>query len=82
MHAMVLNEIGTPLVWTELPDPVSGPGQFRVKVTACGVWPTDLYAIDFGLPHPQTSINPGREIVGRIDCTNLDRCPFSHDWTL
>ena len=67
MHAMVLNALHTPLVWTELPDREPGPGQIRVKVTACGVCRTDLHVVEGELPHPHVPIIPGHEIVGRID---------------
>ena len=67
MHAMVLNALHTPLVWTELPDRQPGPGQIRVKVAACGVCRTDLHVVDGDLPHPQVPIIPGHEIVGHID---------------
>jgi propanol-preferring alcohol dehydrogenase len=67
MHAMVLNKIGSPLDWTELPDRQPGPGEIRVKVGACGVCRTDLHVVDGELPHPQVPIIPGHEIVGRID---------------
>jgi propanol-preferring alcohol dehydrogenase len=64
---MVLNRIGAALEWTELPDRLPGPGQIRVRVTACGVCRTDLHVVDGELPNPQTPIIPGHEIVGRID---------------
>ncbi len=67
MHAMVLNAIGSPLLWTELPDRDPGPGQVRVKVQACGICRTDLHLIDGELPLPKVPIIPGHEIVGRID---------------
>lgn len=67
MHAMVLNRIGTPLEWTELPDRQPGPGEIRVEVGACGVCRTDLHVVDGELPHPHVPIIPGHEIVGRID---------------
>lgn len=67
MHAMVLNTIGAPLVWTELPDRAPGPGEVRVRVTACGVCRTDLHVVDGELPHVHVPIIPGHEIVGRID---------------
>jgi propanol-preferring alcohol dehydrogenase len=67
MHAMVLNEVGGPLVWTERPDPSPGPGQIRASVLACGVCRTDLHVVDGELPSPKTPIVPGHEIVGRID---------------
>jgi propanol-preferring alcohol dehydrogenase len=64
---MVLKQRGQPLEWTELPDRQPGPGEIRVRVGACGVCRTDLHVIDGELPHPQVSIIPGHEIVGRID---------------
>ncbi|MHB1207278.1 MAG: alcohol dehydrogenase catalytic domain-containing protein, partial [Rhodospirillaceae bacterium] len=67
MHAMMLRRIGAPLAWTELLDPVPGPGQIRVKVAACGVCRTDLHVVDGELPNPVLPIIPGHEIVGRID---------------
>jgi len=67
MHAMVLNKIGAPLEWTELPDRLPAPGEIRVKVGACGVCRTDLHVVDGELPSPMTPIIPGHEIVGRID---------------
>ena len=67
MQAMVLNRIGTPLEWTELPDRQPGLGQIRVRVAACGVCRTDLHVVDGELPDPLVPIIPGHEIVGRID---------------
>jgi alcohol dehydrogenase, propanol-preferring len=67
MHAMILNRIGAPLVWSERPDPLPGPGQIRLKISACGVCRTDLHVGDGELPNPRLPIIPGHEIVGRID---------------
>ena len=67
MHAMVLKTVGAPLEWTELPDRLPGPGQIRLKVSACGVCRTDLHVVDGELPNPRTPIIPGHEIVGRVD---------------
>jgi propanol-preferring alcohol dehydrogenase len=67
MHAMVLNKVGGPLAWTELPDRQPGPGEIRVQVGACGVCRTDLHVLDGELPHPLVPIIPGHEIVGRVD---------------
>ncbi len=72
MHAMVLNAVGSPLSWTELPDRQPGPGEVRVEVTACGVCRTDLHVVDGELPDPQVPIIPGHEIVGRIDAIGPD----------
>lgn len=67
MHAMILNKLKTPLVWTELADRLPAAGEIRVKVLACGVCRTDLHVVDAELPAPQVPIIPGHEIVGRID---------------
>jgi alcohol dehydrogenase, propanol-preferring len=67
MHAMVLTRVGAPLAWTERPDPQPGPGELRVRVTACGVCRTDLHVVDGELAEPRVPIVPGHEIVGRVD---------------
>lgn len=67
MFAMRLHQPKTPLQWEEVPDPVPGPGEIRVKVLACGVCRTDLHVVDGDLTHPKLPIIPGHEIVGRID---------------
>jgi propanol-preferring alcohol dehydrogenase len=67
MQAMVLNKLRTDLEWTELADRQPGPGEIRVKVSACGVCRTDLHVVDGELPDPNVPIIPGHEIVGRID---------------
>jgi NADPH:quinone reductase-like Zn-dependent oxidoreductase len=56
MHAMVLQQIGQPLQWCELPDPQPGPGQIRIQVAACGVCRTDLHVVDGQLANPQVPI--------------------------
>jgi propanol-preferring alcohol dehydrogenase len=72
MYAMVLNKIGAALEWTELADPQPGPGEIRVRVSACGVCRTDLHVMDGELPNPKIPIIPGHEIVGRIDLLGAD----------
>ena len=67
MQAMVLKKPGHPLEWTDLPDPLPGPGEIRVKVAACGVCRTDLHVVDGELPDRQLPIIPGHEIVGQIE---------------
>lgn len=67
MQAMVLSATGRPLEWTARPGPVPGPGEIRVRVTACGVCRTDLHVVDGELPDPHLPIIPGHEIVGRVD---------------
>jgi alcohol dehydrogenase, propanol-preferring len=72
MHGMVLHETGAPLVFEELPDPVPGPGEIRVRVDACGVCRTDLHVVDGDLPDPKFPLIPGHEIAGRIDALGPD----------
>src|SRR5262249_9452869 len=67
MLGMVLHNIGKPLVFEELPDPIPGPGEIRIRVEACGVCRTDLHLVDGELPNPKLPVIPGHEIVGKID---------------
>ncbi|TLU74707.1 zinc-dependent alcohol dehydrogenase family protein [Lichenicoccus roseus] len=72
MQAMVLNELRTPLVWTELPDRLPGSGEIKLSIAACGVCRTDLHVVDGELPSPLVPIIPGHEIVGRIEAIGAD----------
>ena len=58
---------GGPMVFGERPDPEPGPGQIRLKVSACGVCRTDLHLAEGDLaPHrPDTVL--GHEVVGVVD---------------
>jgi alcohol dehydrogenase, propanol-preferring len=67
MQAMVLKKPGHPLEWTELPDPLPGPAEVRVKVAACGVCRTDLHVVDGELSDRHMPIIPGHEIIGQIE---------------
>jgi propanol-preferring alcohol dehydrogenase len=67
MQAMVLNKLNSELQWSELADRMPGPGEIRVKVSACGVCRTDLHVVDGELPNPKLPIIPGHEVVGRVD---------------
>ncbi|MCW5745533.1 MAG: zinc-dependent alcohol dehydrogenase family protein [Alphaproteobacteria bacterium] len=66
MRAMVLRQAQTPLVAIETADPVPGPGQVLIAVSACGVCRTDLHVVDGELTSPKLPIVPGHEIVGRV----------------
>src|SRR5262245_2184138 len=67
MRAMILERPGEPLRPVELPTPVPGEGQVRVKVAACGVCRTDLHVIDGDLRGPKLPLVPGHEIVGYVE---------------
>jgi propanol-preferring alcohol dehydrogenase len=66
MRAMLFYGTGQRLSLREIPEPIAGPGQVLVKVTACAVCRTDLHVIDGELTEPKLPLIPGHEIVGRI----------------
>ncbi|GLH77470.1 alcohol dehydrogenase [Bradyrhizobium sp. SSBR45G] len=67
MHAMVLQKPRGALQPKILADPEPGPGEIRVRVSACGVCRTDLHLLDAELPDIVYPIIPGHEIVGHVD---------------
>ena len=67
MRAMVLRRVGEPLALEQLPDPECGPGELRIRMTACGVCRTDLHVVDGELTDLHPPVIPGHEIVGRVD---------------
>jgi propanol-preferring alcohol dehydrogenase len=56
-----------PLDRVERPAPVPGPGQVRVRVSACGVCRTDLHVAEGDLAVHRRGVVPGHEVVGRVD---------------
>jgi len=56
-----------PLELVELPAPIAGPGEVRLRVEACGVCRTDLHIIVGDLPLPKLPLVPGHQIVGMVD---------------
>jgi propanol-preferring alcohol dehydrogenase len=58
---------GRTLTAVDLPVPVPGPFDVRIKVLACGVCRTDLHVVDGDLPEPPIPIVPGHEIVGIVE---------------
>jgi putative NAD(P)H quinone oxidoreductase, PIG3 family len=69
MHAITVREPGGPevLEWTEVPDPVAGPGEVVVDVTASAVNRADLMQRQgFYPPPPGASEIIGLECSGRI----------------
>lgn len=71
MRAMVLHDPKDitlkPLQLEDVPVPEPGPGQIRIKVTACGVCHTDLHTVEGDLPLPKLPLTPGHEVVGVVD---------------
>ncbi len=56
-----------PLVRKERALPSPGPGQIRVRVTACGVCRTDLHLAEGDLAPKHPFVVPGHEVVGTVD---------------
>src|SRR3989304_5556990 len=73
MKAMVLRTPSpidsAPLEWAELPLPTPGPGEVRIKVSACGICHTDLHIVEGELPLAKAPIVPGHQIVGVVDAS-------------
>jgi propanol-preferring alcohol dehydrogenase len=66
-----------PLKAVEREIPVPGPGEVRVKVSACGVCRTDLHLAEGDLtPHHPGTV-PGHEIVGRVDTSGPNVTRFA-----
>ena len=64
MRAMVLNAQRQRMQEKELADPVPGPEQLLIHVSACGVCRTDLHIVDGELTEPELPIIPGRNSPG------------------
>lgn len=73
MYAAVLRAPGPienhPLDYSEVPDPVPGPGEVAINVLACGVCRSNLHMVEGdwlpGTP-AKLPIIPGHEVVGRV----------------
>src|SRR5512144_1428522 len=72
MHAMVLEEPGKPLQFSEIAVPEPAPDNVLIKVQACGVCRTDLHVFDGELPHPKLPLILGHEIVGHVEALGKD----------
>jgi len=67
MLAAVFQGAGRPLVVSEVPRPVLGPGDALVKVAACGFCHTDLHYLDHGVPTAKAPpLILGHEISGVV----------------
>jgi alcohol dehydrogenase, propanol-preferring len=67
MRAMVLKEVGRPLILMDVPCPTPKPFEVLIKTKACGVCRTDLHIVDGELPHPKLPLILGHQVVGIID---------------
>jgi propanol-preferring alcohol dehydrogenase len=71
MRAMVLERpapaASAPLVLREEAVPEPGPGELRLRVTACGVCRTDLQICEGDLAARRLPIVPGHQVTGVVD---------------
>ena len=71
MKAMVLERTGpiesSPLRLLNIPEPIPGPGQVRIKIRCCAACRTDLHVIEGELPSRKLPLVPGHQIVGVVD---------------
>ena len=56
-----------PLKPAEVPDPHPGPGEVRIRVSACGVCHTEIDEIEGRTRPPTLPVIPGHEVVGHVD---------------
>ena len=63
---MVLERQRSPLRLVELASPSPGPGEVRLRVSACALCRTDLHVIDAELPDPKLPLVLGHQIVGYV----------------
>jgi propanol-preferring alcohol dehydrogenase len=64
---MVLERQREPLARRDVTLPEPGPGEVRVRVSACGVCRTDLHVVDGDLPPRKLPLIPGHQAVGRVE---------------
>jgi len=71
MKVMQVSKPGGPFELVEREIPVPGPGQVRLRVEACGVCHSDMYAKEGLWPGLQYPRVPGHEVAGVIDAVGL-----------
>ena len=67
MKAMVLERLGGPLVWKDVPDRRPGPTEVLVRVRANGVCATDLKIVDGLVPSVSLPHVLGHEAAGEVE---------------
>ena len=83
MHAVVITEPGGPEVlrWTEVPDPVPGPGEVLIDVAASAVNRADMMQRQGHYPPPKGAAPyPGLECSGTIAAVGADVTGWQAPW--
>jgi D-arabinose 1-dehydrogenase-like Zn-dependent alcohol dehydrogenase len=76
MRAVQVKQAGGPLEPVELPIPVPGPRQVRVRVEACGICHSDSFTKDGTFPGIGYPRVPGHEVAGVIDAVGEGVVPW------
>ena len=76
MRVVQVSRPGAPLELVQREVPQPGPGQVRVRVEACGICHSDVFAKDGHWPGIRYPIVPGHEVVGIIDAVGSDTDPW------
>lgn len=63
----VMTPESDPLQAVDLPIPEPGPGEIRIRISACGVCHTELDEIEGRTAPPVLPVVPGHEVIGRVD---------------
>ena len=76
MRAVQVSRRGGPLELVERPIPQPSAGEVRVKVEACGVCHSDVFAKEGAFPGSTFPRIPGHEIIGIVDALAPDALGF------
>lgn len=57
----------SPLEFADVPVAEPGPGEVRIRVSACGICRTDLHVVEGELPPRKSPIIPGHQAVGVVE---------------
>lgn len=72
MRVVQVAEPNGPFSLVERPIPNPGPGEVRIRVEACGICHSDMFAKTGSFPGMKYPIVPGHEIAGIIDAVGPD----------
>lgn len=76
MRAVQVARAGGPFELVERDIPEPGPGQVRIKVEACGICHSDVFAKEGTFPGIRYPIVPGHEVAGVIDAAGPGVVPW------
>jgi propanol-preferring alcohol dehydrogenase len=67
----------SPLTLRDVPTPVPGPHEIRLRVQACAICRTDLHICEGELPPLRPHVIPGHQVVGEVDALGSGATRFS-----